>query len=271
MKTIDPILTIYFSATGNTKYIAEMFSRKMEAKCLSIETEATDDLKNELKSHNTIAFCYPIYGSRAPRIMREFVAKHKGDIEGKKIIILVTQVLFSGDGARVFTDMFNKGAIEVIYAEHFRMPNNVCNIPLLRKPSKRTIQRYITRAEAKMSRTTQNIKEGKIIKRGFSRFSKLIGNIQGQPWQGNTRAEIHKQGRLRTMEQRAKTGVRIRKECNACGLCVNICPMKNLENHNSKIVQKNNCIICYRCVNQCPRKAITVLFHIRPKWQYDGI
>jgi flavodoxin len=65
-------LTIYFSGTGNTKYIAGLFSRKMDAACFSIESDV--DFSTEIKQHDTIAVCYPIYGSRVPLIMREFVA-----------------------------------------------------------------------------------------------------------------------------------------------------------------------------------------------------
>lgn len=46
---------------------------------------------------------------------------------GKKIIIFCTQLLFSGDGARVFTDLLKSISYTVIYAKHFNMPNNICN------------------------------------------------------------------------------------------------------------------------------------------------
>ena len=88
------MLTLYFSGTGNTEYIAKLFSHQMDVECISIEADM--DFTSILKAHDTIAFCYPIYGSRVPRIMREFVAKHMSDITGKKLIIFVTQFLFSG-------------------------------------------------------------------------------------------------------------------------------------------------------------------------------
>ena len=260
------ILTLYFSATGNTEYIATLFSKQMNATNLSIEADA--DFTSALKAHDTIAFCYPIYGSRVPRNMREFVAKYMSDINGKKIIIFITQMMFSGDGARVFTDMFWDGSIEVIYAEHFNLPHNVGNVPILWKPSKKSIQRQFKRAEAKMLRVCDEIRNGIVRKRGFSRFSQFLGNIQGKPWQGDSR-DINP-SRL-SVEHRAKNGVKIHKNCTSCGLCVNICPMKNLEHEQNQIATKGNCIVCYRCVNQCPHKAITVMMlHIRPRWQYKG-
>ena len=261
------MLTLYFSATGNTEYIARLFSIQMNAACLSIEADV--NFTAEIKANDTIAFCYPIFASRVPRIMREFTAKHMSDLSGKKIIIFVTQMMFSGDGARVFTDMFWDGAIEVIYAEHFNMPHNAGNIPILWRPGDKTIQRCIKKTDVKMTRVCRDIKNGIIRKRGFSRFSQILGNIQGKAWQGHSK-EIAPS--TFSVEHKAKNGVKIHKACTCCNLCVNICPMKNLANENGQIIPKGNCIVCYRCVNRCPNKAITVMmFHLRPRWQYKGI
>ena len=260
-------LTLYFSATGNTEYIAKLFSRQMGATCLSIEDDANFTV--EIKTHDVIAFCYPIFGSRVPRNMREFVFKHMSDLRGKKIIIFVTQMMFSGDGARVFTDMFWDGTIEVIYAEHFNMPHNVGNIPVLWKPGDRAIKRAFEKAEIKMNRVCGDIKNGIVRKRGFSRFSQFLGNIQGKLWQGDS-AEIGPS--KKSVEYKAKNGMKIHNDCNVCELCVRICPVKNLVSDDGKIAPQGNCIVCYRCVNRCPKKAITVMMvHIRPRWQYKGI
>jgi ferredoxin len=261
------MLTLYFSGTGNTKYVAELFSRKMNARCFSIEDNA--DFSADLKANETIAFCYPIYNSRVPRIMRLFAHKHMPDLLGKKVIILVTQQAFSGDGARVFTDLFDKGAINVIYAEHFNLQQNMGNIPVwsaLFKPGKKTNRRYIRKTEIKMNAVCSNIKNGIVKRRGFSKLSEILGYIQGKPWQKDT-GEITPA----RLEKHLMKGVRIHEGCNACNLCAGICPMKNLVNKAGKMEHLNNCTVCYRCVNRCPQKAVTVYIHRKPKWQYTGM
>ena len=258
------MLTVYFSATGNTKYIAEIFSNKMNAKCISIEDNA--DFAAEIAEQNTIAVCYPIYGSRVPRIMRKFAHKYKSELSGKKMIILVTQQLFSGDGARVFTDMFEKDALEVIYAEHFNMQQNMGNIPIwgsLFTPSEKSRRRFAKKMEAKVTAVCNDIKSNIVKKRGFSGGSKLLGYIQGKPWQKDT-SDISPQ----RLEKKLMKGLRVHDDCTACDICVKICPMKNLVNQGGQIQHLNSCIICYRCVNLCPKKAITVYIHRKPKWQY---
>lgn len=261
------MLTLYFSGTGNTKYVADLFSKKMGAKCLSIETDV--DFATEIKAHNTIAFCYPVYHSRVPRIMREFAHSHNADLFGKKVIIFATQQAFSGDGARVFSDLFEKDAIDIIYAEHFNMQQNMGNIPIwsiLFKPTEKTKRKFAMKTSAKMNIVCNNIQNGIVKKRGFSIFSKWLGYIQGKPWQKHTKdiAPVR-------LEKKLIHDVRIHNDCTACNLCTKICPMKNLVNHEGQIQHLNNCTVCYRCVNRCPRKAITVYIHTKPKWQYNGL
>jgi len=238
----------------------------MDSVCLSIEENA--DFAHEINAHTTIAICYPIYGSRVPRNMRAFVVKHKKILNGKKIIIIVTQMLFSGDGARVLTDLLQDCAVDVIYAEHFRMPDNIGNIFIFPKGSAKKIRKYVSRAEKKLHHVCLDIKNGKVKKRGFSAASKLLGKIQGVFWQGDS-SKIEP-GTF-SAESWSKNRVKIHKGCTACNLCVGICPVKNFINNQGEIQPQGDCIVCYRCINRCPEKAISVMINVRPQWQYEGV
>jgi len=248
------MVMFYFSATGNSKYIAELFCRYTNAICHSIEEET--DFTGLMASNEVIGFCYPVYGSRVPRLMREFAIKHMSSLRNKKLIIFCTQMFFSGDGSRAFTDIFPRGFAQVIYAEHFLMPNNVCNLFLLPLAGEKAVQNYLAEAQEKMQAVCRDIKNGTIKKRGFNPVSRALGLIQGFFLPG--------------IEQRAKDKVWIGK-CNQCGLCVSICPMKNFECKNGTITTKNNCMMCYRCINKCPQKAISVFLRGKVSKQYAGV
>ena len=69
------MIIVYFSGTGNSKYLAEQFAKRMNINVYSIEQNL--DFETIFSHEDTIAFCYPIYGSCVPRIMREFVSKYK--------------------------------------------------------------------------------------------------------------------------------------------------------------------------------------------------
>lgn len=244
----------YFSATGNSKYIAELFCRNMNATCYSIEENT--DFTNLIISEDTICFCYPIFGSRVPRLMREFAIKHMESLRNKKIIIFCTQMYFSGDGARAFTDIFPKDFIKVIYAEHFPMPNNVCNVFITPLPGDKTIQKYLQSAHEKMRTVCGNITNGIIKKRGFNPVSRALGLIQGLF--------------VLKIEKWAQGRVWIDRDCNQCRLCVSACPTHNFEYKDDKIEIKNNCMMCFRCINKCPQKAIAVSLRVKVKKQYNG-
>ena len=246
---------LYFSATGNSKYIAELFCRNTNATCHSIEEDV--DFGNLIISEDIICFCYPIYGSRVPRLMREFVADHMELLKNKKLIIFCTQMYFSGDGARAFTDILPHGFGEVIYAEHFLMPNNVCNVFITPLPGNKTIQKYLSKASSKMQTVCDDIKNGVIKKRGFNFGSQALGAIQGTFFPG--------------IERWARGRVWVDNDCNKCLLCISICPTNNFEYKGTIVETKNNCMMCYRCINKCPQKAIAVSLRGKVKKQYTGV
>ena len=257
------MLILYFSGTGNTEYIARQIGQKMGAVCHSIE-EKECDFAAEINAHDTIAVCYPIYGSRVPYIMRQFVVKHMEAFKGKKLVIFVTQIIFSGDGARALCDLFPDNHVNVIYAEHFFMSNNVCNVFVLRQTSRKKTRRLLQRADKKMTMVCDNLHRGIHKRRGFSTFSRLLGAMQGKLWQGDSRNAFVKKG---TAEHKTKNGVKISGDCTACGVCLD-CPMDNLRITNGIVETNNNCTGCYRCINCCPQRAISVMIKVRPKWQY---
>ncbi|MFA0815245.1 MAG: EFR1 family ferrodoxin [Anaerofustis sp.] len=246
----------YFSGTGNSKYIAELFCEKYDASCHSIEEDI--DFAALISRTDTIGFCYPVYGSCVPRIMREFVTEHKGLLSEKKLIVFCTQLMFSGDGARALTDLLDADARRrVLYAEHFFMPNNICNFALFRIKNGEQNNAKLRKANKKTDRVCHDLKRGKRVLRGFGVLSHVIGLSQSKFFPA--------------MESNSRNDVSIDSDCIACGICARLCPMHNLELTEQGVSQKGNCTLCYRCVNACPKQAITVLIHKKPNVQYLGI
>ena len=189
--------------------------------------------------------------------MREFVVTHEQSLKNKNLIIFCTQMAGSGDGARALTDVIPHNDFEVICAEHFLMPNNVCNLFILPLAGAKATQWYLEKAQRKMRTVTADIKNGKVKRRGFNPVSRALGLIQGSFMPG--------------IERRAANKVYIDEDCDRCGLCVTICPMENFRSESGKIETNNNCMICYRCINKCPLKAISVFLRGKVKKQYAGV
>jgi ferredoxin len=249
------MLVLYFSGTGNSQFIATRFAQIMAAEVHSIEEDL--EFGPLLENNETIAFVYPIYGSCVPMIMRHFVEERRELLQGKKIIIFCTQALFSGDGARVFTELLSGISYSVVWAEHFRMPTNICNFPLLPLASPKKCKALGSRATARLQQIGDSLRQGDVLKRGFSSFSKYLGFFTQRIY-------------FARLEKKLRRGVRISSACTVCQHCIEVCPMGNLVlNDDNNVQQKGNCTLCYRCVNQCPGRAITVMTHSPVISQYE--
>ncbi len=244
------MVTIYFSGTGNSEFLAKKFSEEMKCKAYSIEDKV--DFKRVIRDNEVIALCFPIHFSKAPVLYMDFVTNHKESFRGKKIISLCTQQFYSGDGARSIFDLLED--VEVVYAEHFNMQNNITSWPSYYKLTKRNNQRCLSGIEKKVKRVSKDIKEGKVKQRGFSKFSKVLGRGQ------HISPERVKVKQL--------TAFRVNESCILCGKCVKCCPTKNLNLENRKVVDRSECTFCMRCVNICPKQSISVLIHGKVGEQY---
>ena len=249
------MVIFYFSGTGNSQHIARLLAEGLDAECHSIEEGV--DFGALMSTHDTIGFCYPVHGSRVPRIMREFTLKHLRFLENKKLILLCTQLIFSGDGSRAFTDMLPRNYVDVIYAEHIIMPNNVCNLFILPLAKREKQRACVARAEQQVLKIHGEIKSGLRRKRGFNLVSRVFGLIQGVFFPAFERSGLDK--------------VWMDDDCIKCLLCVSLCPMKNIRFENNRLITKANCTICCRCINACPEKAIAIFFRTKVKKQYEGV
>lgn len=52
--------------------------------------------------------------------------------------------------------------------------------------------------------------------------------------------------------------IRLKKKCNNCGVCVDVCPVDVFKMRNKKVVtvKPKECIYCEVCKKECPQNAI---------------
>lgn len=49
-----------------------------------------------------------------------------------------------------------------------------------------------------------------------------------------------------------------KEKCNACGTCVDSCPVEAIKLEDNAVVDEENCIDCGTCVDECPEGAISL-------------
>lgn len=239
------MIGVYFSGTGNTKHCIERFCEKYETntKCISIED---DNVIEEIKKYDMIIFAYPIYYSSLPKIINDFIKENKNIWKDKKIFIITTMGLFSGDGAGCSARLFKKFGAEIIGGAHIKMPDCIGDVKALKKPLEENRQ-IVRNADKKIDEVVEKIKNNIPSRDGLDLHNHIAGLFGQRLW-------------FCTKTKNYTDKLKIDSEkCMGCGKCVEICPMENISLKSGKATPSNSCTMCYRCVNNCPKQAITLI------------
>ena len=236
---------IYFSGTGNSRHAVEVFCEEYDEKTKVISIE-DDDVIAAINQDEFLVFAYPVQYSMLPKILYDFINDNKNIWNNKKIFIIATMGLFSGDGAGVLARLLHKNGAEIIGGLHLQMPDSICDEKALKRPLEKNKQ-LVSKAENKISKAVQLLKAGNPTQEGLGVLGRIAGFlIQRMLFGYKTKRYSEK---LRVDEEK----------CIGCGKCEKLCPMNNIKMVDKKVIQNNQCTMCYRCVNNCPKQAITLL------------
>ncbi|MBB6482371.1 EFR1 family ferrodoxin [Spirochaeta isovalerica] len=252
-------LYLYFSGTGNTKYVigkfAELYERGSYYSLHSIEHREIDFSRIIGEAEN-IVLAYPIHDSMLPFIVKEFLESHIEDFKGKNLTTICTQLLFSGDGGALPFYILKEAGVKHLHSIHINMPSNLTDVNIFfNKPLSETARSYV-KADRKIALAVDTIRSGGICRDGRKWFSRFSGFILQRTWG-------------KAMMVKLRNSVKISSDCILCQKCVQICPVENLEIRENRVGQQGRCTLCYRCVNECPVRAISIFMKSKPKIQYS--
>lgn len=128
---------IYFSGTGNSRYAAELFCNEYNetAKAFSIED---DNVIEVIRSDEMLVFAYPVQYSTVPKILRDFIIENEELWKSKKVFVIATMGLFSGDGAGILGRLLQQYGAEIIGGLHLKMPDSIGDEKVLKRPLEKT-------------------------------------------------------------------------------------------------------------------------------------
>lgn len=235
---------IYFSGSGNSRYCIYKFMNQFNGeKPTSIEEAG---IMNIIENHDGLVLAYPIYYSCLPPILEAFIKEHKDSFKNKKIFIIATMGLFSGDGTGCAARLLKQYGAEIIGGLHVKMPDCISDERLL-KHSEEENAKLIKAAESKVSYAVEQLKKGKPTQEGLSKLAHLLGLFGQRLW-------------FKHSLRKHASDIKINHEtCILCLNCIQHCPKQNLLVKDHKIQALDQCTMCYRCINLCPKQAITLL------------
>jgi ferredoxin len=236
---------IYFSGTGNSKYAAELFCKEYDKESVAYSIEDTEALV-AIANEDFIIFAYPVQYSTLPKIMRDYITDHSELWKNKKVFIIATMGLFSGDGSGALGRLLKKCGAEVIGGLHLKMPDSIADEKALKRPLEKN-RELVKQAKQKINESVKRLKAGKPTQEGIGALYRMAGFFGQRAYFGH-----------KTREYSSKLKIDNDK-CIGCGLCEKLCPMKNISIKNQKAVSGDQCTMCYRCINKCSKQAITLL------------
>lgn len=244
------VAIVYFSGTGNTKYIAE----KMKAAIIKTNNEV--DLINIEKDrinpilYKKIIIGGPVYVEKYPEILLKYIENNLSDYTGN-CMMFSTQA-FTG-ATPVFRHAIKRiKHLNVTYYNYLTMPNNFYNF-MFKKCAEDMQTELIKAASVKAERMVLEFLQEKINKFKISYSRVIIAEI--------TYKLVFPFFRNKLMKKLSID----RNRCINCRVCERSCPAKSIK-ISPELTINNDCTFCQRCINACPKNAF--LYKEKPIIQY---
>ena len=233
-------MILYFSATGNSEYIAKKLAYLCNDEVISINDVMKKGEVLNVTSEKPYVLIAPIYISTIPHKVAELIKK--STLEGNRDFYFIMTCAGSGASAA--------GASAEEICKTLNM--NYRGIAHLTMP-----QDYLMFFEVK-----SNEENEVIMNEAIAKVPALADKINN-----NEDLDTSKVGAMHKMSVAPVTWmfdkwfIKPEKfyctgDCISCGICVKACPLNNIELKDGKPVWGDNCIHCSACINRCPKKAI---------------
>lgn len=255
-------MIFYFSATGNSKWAAQMLAAKTCDKVVDI----ADALRGEgacefaLKAGEKVGFVFPVHGWRVPSIVREFISRisliHYH--ESTYTYALCTCGDSAGEIMKLLAGHLKAVKLHLNASFTVIMPESYIGLPFmyLDKPQKERDKCSMSAARIeKYSEWISESRGGEHLDKGAMPgfYSGFLGGF----FHNHLVTDKH-------------FYVDINK-CTGCGKCAKVCPVGDIECQNGGHPEwKGNgkCMTCYACLHHCPANAIKWGWFSSGKGQY---
>lgn len=244
-------MIIYFTGTGNSKFVADFFADKLNDSIISINDVIKNNKTLSCESKTPYIIVAPIYAWRFPLIVEEIL--QNAQLKGNRTVYCVaTMGENSGNTDKCLEKLFTAKGMRFKGFTGIAMQNNYLLMETM--PDKTTVKEGINFILPKLEAVAEKIQRGDSLKKDDKTpFAALMTGVVN--WGFNT-----------FMLKNQKYSVNER--CTACGKCADICPTNNISINNKTAVFDKNCMACFACLHHCPMEAINIEGKTEDKGRY---
>lgn len=247
-------MVLYYSATGNTEFIAKEIANRLDDECVDLLNRIKTQDYTEFHSDKPYIICAPVYVCEMPRFLSKYLKKQSFS-GNKNVYFIFTSGGYCGISGQLAKWMFNKKKMKYMGHAEFKMPRNYMANDAYPMLSKEEVEERIINSYKMIEPTVATIKEGgKLKARHIFLFETIITVPFNPVWS--------------KYKLRAKDFYYTDK-CIGCGKCTKLCPLNNIEMKDNRPVWGEQCSHCMACIGNCPVRAIEYGNITQEKEQYN--
>jgi ferredoxin/flavodoxin len=249
----DTTAIYYFSATGNSLAVALELAQKLDAfEPISIPgTLVLRDPYAAAREADRVGFVFPVHRATLPEMVRGFIDQ----MPKRRDCYYFAVATYTWFGCNEFWDIdeiLARGGAMLNYAAGVQTMGNVGLID----PDSKSMDRHLLRIAKQVDEVADAV--GNRQENFFQRSNKLLGKF----------VKVYTDSRRRTL------AFRVTKRCTKCGVCVQVCPAKNIvvsPEEGVAPIRSDKCEACYACIHWCPAKAITTVVPLHTHYHHPNI
>ncbi len=235
-------MIFYYSATNNSKYVAQKLAKRQRDTIVSITEFTTKGYVFNMEYEQRIGFVIPTYFYGIPNLVNVFLKNlEMTEVQGKYVYLVLTCGMNTANAASIFRRQLKKKGYHLDAIYSVKMVDTY--VPFHPIPLKDEIK-YILRNE---DLEIDNINDKVCLKQkgDFNIYKGIAPKLMSQ-----ILYPFYKYGRNTKK-------FRVTQKCSGCGKCQKNCPVKAIQINGGKPKwEKKRCELCLKCLHCCPTQAI---------------
>ncbi|MBD5204122.1 MAG: 4Fe-4S binding protein [Bacteroidales bacterium] len=242
-------MIIYFSGTGNSRYVAHEVGRHLSEKVIGLRDKNETILSKNLKEDKSqrIILVFPVYAWGVPPNVIELIANLIPVLSQLSIWPSIYAVMTCGDETGMAPEILIRNAsrygIVMTGIYSIIMPNNYVLLPGFKVDAKNVEMAKLSGAPARIKEIADGILSNNIG---------VIDVTRGSWPRLKTRLVYPLFKRWGVFPKKWKSD----DKCIGCGKCEAVCPSRNIKLENNRPIWGEDCTSCVACFHICPVRAI---------------
>lgn len=236
-------MILYFSATGNTRYVANLIAKELGDETIDMLPLIKKDKACQIRSDRPFIICVPSYICDVPVFIAQFLKKVT--LQGNDLVYTVfTCGHSSGIASNTVKEIVECQGKKFAGSYDVSMPNNYIVVDMFKGTPDDEIAFRLKDAEFSAKRIALAVKSKRILK------SKKVSLIKKQAIKAVVNGYVK-------YKQSAKPFHVDNNKCLHCGKCENVCPVNKIHMSRDRYpVWDDSCMHCMSCIGNCPVDAI---------------